>query len=525
MSDIDRGRADLVAWRETQPSNAWEADPFFQAVLRHSAPEKIDGLADGLSRFGAEVAGRLDALVQENNLHWNLPRLERFDGLGRRVEQIVHHPSYHAAGAGIYGSGVMAAFADHPNMVGVLSRFYLSSQLGEAGHNCPLACTAGVIRVLQELGDPEMKARYLPGLLDRCYGHHLEGAQFLTEVQGGSDVGANATRAEPNGDGSWAIHGEKWFCSNIDADLFLMTARIEGGGTSGLGLFLVPRNLDGGVNAFEVRRLKDKLGTRSMASGEADFVGATGWHVGEIGAGFKNMMRLVIHTSRLFNAVACIGAGRRAFVTAWTYAQHRRAFGHTIGQYPLVADHLASMESALRAALAGTFEMIAIQDAIDAGAATEAEASFQRLAVNINKMSTAIRMRELVIDAIEVLGGNGAIETFSVLPRLLRDLIVFENWEGTHNTLVMQAYRDMTRYKVHQGFFAHLAQQGGLEGPRAELEDRLIQVLGMPAIEASLALKPLLLRLSELQQASAWRRVDEHDPLLARFVRRLGLQD
>src|SRR5690606_16204596 len=130
-------------------------------------------------------------------------------------------------------------------------------------------------------------------------------------------------------DGTWRIFGEKWFCSNIDADVFLMTARPEGAGagTSGLGLFLVPRHLDDGrVNGFYVRRLKDKLGTRSMASGECDFNDAVAYHMGPVGSGFKNMMQLVINTSRLFNAVGCVGVMRRALVTARQYAKYRRAF-------------------------------------------------------------------------------------------------------------------------------------------------------------------------------------------------------
>lgn len=514
-----RGRDALVAWTQAQPSNAYTSDKHFRRVLAHYAGERLERIEPDLVRFGEEVARTVDGLVRENNLNANLPRLERYNAVGVRTEQIVHHPTYHEAGRYIYGSGVMEAYSEHPNHLGALARFYVSSYNGEAGHNCPLACTAGVIRVLQELGSDELKQRYLQRLLDRDYDRHYEGAQFLTEVQGGSDVGANAVRAVQAPDGTWRVHGEKWFCSNIDADLFLMTARPEmdgkaGEGTRGLGLFLVPRMLeDGRVNEFKVRRLKDKLGTRSMASGEADFEGAVAFHMGEVGEGFKNMMELVINTSRIYNAVGCSGVARRAYVTANTYAKYRTAFGQAIVDYPLVQEHLADMRAVLEAMTSGTFYIVELQDRIEAKNARPSDFGFQRLAVNLNKMATAKLARWMVVQGIEVLGGNGAIESFSVLPRLLRDAIVYENWEGTHNTLLMQMYRDMTKYRVHEAFMTELKRltsaPGACERRGAELRGRadelgaqLDRVLTLPAEVAPVHLRPLMDEVAHLMYAA-----------------------
>jgi len=351
-----------------------------------------------------------------------------------------------------------------------------------------------------------MKGKWLPGFLNRDYDQHLEGAQFLTEVQGGSDVGANATRAVRADDGMWRIYGEKWFCSNIDADVFLMTARPEDapGGTRGLGLFFVPRNLpDGSVNEFRVRRLKDKIGTRSMASGECDFTGAVAYHMGEVGEGFKNMIQLVINTSRIFNAVSTVAGGRRAYFVAQTYAQHRTAFGQPIANYPLVQETLADTRATLDAATSGTFHTVWLADLIDGGQATELQRGFQRMAVNLNKTRTAKTNREAVVDSIEILGGNGAIETFSVLPRLLRDSIVSENWEGTHNTLIMQILRDAQKYRVHEAFFAYLdglleadgvCRRRGPELRRALRDDEaaMDEALGKELAPASVELRPIL---------------------------------
>lgn len=500
------GRQALLDWEAAQPDNFYTTDGHFRRVLSVYAGERLGEMEEDLVRFGRECATVVDELVRENNVHANNPRLERYTGIGVRVEKIEHHPTYHEAGRYIYGSGVMEAYKDHPNSLGVLARFYVSSYLGEAGHNCPLACTAGVIRVLQELGTDDLQKKYLDRFLDRDYARHFEGAQFLTEVQGGSDVGANATRAVQADDGTWRIYGEKWFCSNIDADVFLMTARPENApdGTRGLGLFFVPRRLeDGSVNEFRVRRLKDKIGTRSMASGECDFTGAVAYHMGEVGEGFLNMMQLVINTSRVYNAVSTVAGGRRAYVTAQTYAMHRTAFGHPIIEYPLVQETLADTRATLDAAVSGTFHTVWLADRIDAGDASDLERGFQRFAVNLNKMRTAKTNREAVVDSIEILGGNGAIETFSVLPRLLRDSIVSENWEGTHNTLIMQILRDSQKYRVHEAFTGYLDQlleEDGVcarRGPelRAALREnkaRIDEILAMSPTAAPVELRPVL---------------------------------
>jgi alkylation response protein AidB-like acyl-CoA dehydrogenase len=516
-----KGRSDLQAWDASQPENAYTADSHFKRVLPlYASQEPFEDLDAELTRFGAEVAGPVDELVRRNNLHENLPRLERYTGIGERIEQVDHHPTYHEAGSYIYGSGIIAAYEMHPNTTGVLSRMYVSSYNGEAGHNCPVACTAGVVRVLQEIAPDELREKYLPGFLDRDYDNHLEGAQFLTEVQGGSDVGQNATRAVEQADGSYRLFGEKWFCSNIDADVFLMSARIERAnastqdsstqeGTRGLGLFFVPRQLDSGeVNNFTVRRLKDKLGTRSMASGECDFRGAVAYHMGEPKDGFKNMMRLVINTSRLFNAMACMGLARRAYVTAQTYAEHRVAFDQPIINYPLVKETLANVKAEIDACVSASMHLSWLQDRMDSGQASDAEKQFFRMALNLNKVRTAKSARYACVEGIEILGGNGAIETFSVLPRMLRDSIVCENWEGTHNTLQMQIMRDMQKYGVHEGFFAYV--NGLLEACRdednqsvdavrkslGESMEALGKIAKMDLGQATLAMRPQMDRLA-----------------------------
>jgi alkylation response protein AidB-like acyl-CoA dehydrogenase len=466
MSETQRqARADLQNWQESQPSNVYTANPQLERLLAHHLGAA--GLAAArphLERFGGLVMSKLDPAAIVGNRPWNLPRLDRWSAIGERQEAIEHHPSHGTCGEAIYEDGrVIAVYENPASNTLAQALFYLSSHAGEAGHNCPVACTAGVVKALQAVGSDELKSRWLPGLLSDRFAERLDGAQFLTEVQGGSDVGANDVRATADGEAlgttRWRITGEKWFCSNADADLILMTARVDrvGSGTRGLGLFLVPRLLeDGSVNHFAFRRLKDKLGTRSMASAEIDFEGAVGYAVGPVDAGFKTVMHHVINTSRLYNSLGCTGIAQRAYTIADAYARRRRAFGHPILGYPQVQEMMANMRSTVMALLAGCLELAAGADAAELGTLDDDGLAFLRVTTNLVKLSSCQHSHRAVLTGIETLGGNGAIESFSVLPRLLRDNVVYENWEGTHNTLVAQTMRDFARLGLHEPVFARL---------------------------------------------------------------------
>lgn len=459
-------RADLHAWQDLQPANVYQSNRLLQRLLRHhlGAARHQDHEAH-LSTFGELVMSKLDPAAIIGNRPWNLPRLERWSPIGERIEAIEHHPTHATCGEAIYEDGrVIAVYSEPASNTLAQAVFFLSSHTGEAGHNCPVACTAGVVKALSAAGSPELQGRWLPGLLSGRYSERLDGAQFLTEVQGGSDVGANAVVAKPDGEAMgttrWRIHGEKWFCSNADADVILMTARVEenGDGTRGLGLFLVPRLLDDGrINHYKYRRLKDKLGTRSMASAEIDFEGAVAYAVGDVSNGFRTVMNHVINTSRLYNTLGCAGIAQRASYVADAYARRRRAFGQPILEYPQVQEMVADMRVTAMGLLAGGLELAGAADAQERGELDQEGRGFLRVMTNLVKLSSCQHSHRVVLTAIETLGGNGAIESFSVLPRLLRDNVVYENWEGTHNTLVAQTYRDFARLGLHGAVLDRLA--------------------------------------------------------------------
>jgi hypothetical protein len=260
------------------------------------------------------------------------------------------------------------------------------------------------------------------------------------------------------------------------------------------------------TNGFHIRRLKDKLGTRTLASAELDFEHALAYPIGPLDAGFKTTVELVLNTSRLLNAVSCAGVMRRAAIEGGTYACHRRAFGQAIASYPLVQEAVADCVSENYAAVAAGFALAGMLDEIETGTGTEDTKAIYRLLVNLNKYMTSVRGSEVVHRAIEVLGGNGAIESFSILPRLYRDMVVLESWEGTHNVLCLQVLRDIQRYGLHEPYFQWLA--GLLDAVTA----RMLQASREAVANALERAKRLLERIAALsqdaQQAHARRLAD-----------------
>ncbi len=473
MSTPDIARQNLARWRELAGRDYFACDPHFQSLLAFHGREH---LAPELHAFGT-TAAELDAKVSLTNRDENLPRLRRWSDHGERIEEVVFHPAYHDIGRAYYNTGVMAKYAQAGREFETLALTYIAGQNGESGHTCPFACTSGLIKILQ--GAPAgYPADWMPRLLDRDYDTHMHGAQFLTEVQGGSDVGANAVVAEP-AEGGWSrITGEKWFCSVADAQLMLVTARTtDAKGTRGVGAFAVPRHLpDGRLNDFHLRRLKFKLGTKSMASGEIDFQGALGWPVGD----FKDTVGVVLNTSRLFNAVVSTGLLQRAAREADSYARTREAWGQPILRFPAVARNIANLHTQACASRGLTFALAALADTRALGQSTETQEGAWRMLVNLNKYWTSFQCTAGIRDAIEMLGGNGAIEEFSVLPRLLRDSIVCEQWEGPHNILCQQVLRDSARLGLHEPMFAWLESLAGPHPLLDHARQRWDQLLALP---------------------------------------------
>ncbi|GEM_PF-920538 len=437
----------LKDFKGIESCNFFEQDKGFHELLHFlKGASEADRLSSILRNWGTKLKG-WNELANEAARPEKLPRVEKYDRVGNRIEEIVLPLETRTFRKEVVESGIF----ESQNEIEKFSKIYLLAHLGEAGVTCPLACTDGLIRVLEAQGSDFLKQTWLPLL--KSSQTPLAGAQFITEQSGGSDVGAIEGVAKPNADGSFSLSAEKWYCSATD-EFFLVAARPEGApeGTKGLAIFFVPRTLEENgikrVNQLSIRRLKNKLGTQSLPTAEIDFEGSKAFLIGEAHKGFHHLMTYVLNASRMHNSANCLGLVRRAFLEARNYANQRVAFGKEIIQYPLVQESLLSLQATLYAKRALFFWMLKKIDQNGFIAQDPEENFWQRCLVNLMKYRTAIITTDQVKNAILVMGANGIIEDFSILPRLLRDSLIVETWEGAHNILCLQILRDGLRFNL-----------------------------------------------------------------------------
>lgn len=460
--------------------NWYEDDELLQRLLtRHAGPAAQEARTN-LVDWGALCAGTLRELAEESARLENRPRLRHFDAYNHRVDEIVLPASTRRALEIVEGEHRLGAVHGNPHVF--TAKWYLYLQNGEAGVGCSLACTDGMVRALEQLGDRPVHADVVHRIRQSRPERYIHGAQFVTEIQGGSDAAANLLEARQDG-ARWALHGPKWFCSNVNADYFLVTARPTGAepGVRGVGLFLVPAYTDDVRllrNGYTIDRLKDKVGTCELATAEVTFAGAAAYPVGPLDRGLANTISLVLVTSRF----ACIAVSaaflRRAERIAAAYARFREAFGRRLMEFPLVRDALAEIQAGRERTFASLLALLAMWRAAErSGSETSTEALDFRYLMSLAKPVLTREATDLVHEAIMVLGGNGVEERFSPLPRLWRDAIVMETWEGPHNVLFTQALHDMTRYGVDPAaFVARVAGEA-----RADLARELSQILASSA--------------------------------------------
>ena len=282
----------------------------------------------------------------------------------------------------------------------------------------------------------------LPQVTSQDFDTLRQGAMFMTEQGAGSDVSATEVTAEPQEDGTWRLYGDKWFCSNPDAGFAMVLARSEPQpGLRGVSLFLLPRDLPGGEhNRYRILRLKDKLGTRSMASGEIRLEGAQAWLVGERGRGFKQMADM-INNSRLSNGMRAAGLMRRAVTEAVYFSQHRRAFGKRLIDMPLMQRQLVKMTVWAEQARSLMFQTArALADADQGGD----DPALARILTPLIKFRACRDARKVTGDAMEVRGGCGYIEEWTE-PRLVRDAHLGSIWEGTSNIVALDVIRAIVK--------------------------------------------------------------------------------
>jgi acyl-CoA dehydrogenase len=447
-------------------SSLFDADPTLAAVTSLYLPADLHRhLLPHLARMGALAGGELDelALVADKNP----PVLQPRSRTGRDQQRILKHPAYVALEKVAFSDYGLAAMSHRAGVLGwpapmpPAAKYALSYLLVQAefGLCCPLSMTDSLTRTLRKFGAPALVERYLEGLTTQDFDALCQGAMFMTEQGAGSDIAATAVRAEPDGD-DWRLWGDKWFCSNPDAGLAMVLARIDGApdGMSGVSLFLLPRHLDDGTpNALQIVRLKDKLGTRSMASGEVRLQGARAFLVGEAGRGFQQMADMV-NNSRLSNGMRAAGLMRRACTEALHVAREREAFGRRLIELPLMRRQLLKLVLPTEQARTMLFQAA---DALRRSDAGESGAyALTRILTPLIKFRACRDARRVTGDAMEVRGGCGYIEEWSD-PRLVRDAHLGSIWEGTSNIVALDVFRAIRRDAALPALRAHL--QGLLE--------------------------------------------------------------
>ncbi|CAI49558.1 acyl-CoA dehydrogenase [Natronomonas pharaonis DSM 2160] len=491
---------DYGALDEGRGCNYWELDPTLQFEAERIYPDDdFEWAEEVLSEFGdvlghrmADTADRIDKEGHE---------LCSFDKFGERRNEVEYHPLIEEQERITYEEFGVTHDAFHAppgrdEPVGLSHTLMMQTLLSyvDAGFCCPVSMTTGAAIVLDKFDDGELSS-YFEGLTARDLDTHIEGAMFLTEEQGGSDVGANETRAEPveaddsvaaadiDRDRIYRLHGEKWFCSNIDAEGALALARTPGApeGVDGLSLFLVPRTKpDGEVNEAHFRRLKDKLGTISVPTGEIQFEGAEAYLVGEEGRGFKYMSEMM-NFERLTNATGALGVMGRGLLEAKVRAAQREAFGDAIDEYPLLRRDLVDMSVDYEAAAAFSFEAARTLDERERQGDDSDAYQLMRLFIPVAKYKTARMSVDMSSYAMEILGGNGYVREHTT-ERLLRDAQVLPIWEGPSNILALDVLRAFNREDAHEALVPYLqAKLDAVEHPALEplagtVEERFVEL-------------------------------------------------
>ncbi|MEX0368720.1 MAG: acyl-CoA dehydrogenase family protein [Ruegeria sp.] len=423
-----------------------QPDPLGDVNLFALDPILTDLAPGPLSGYGARL-GRSETRALARDAQRHTPELNLFDRGGRRLDEVVFHPAYHQMMALSQGAGYASTAWNRGSHVAHAAMVYMASQV-EPGHCCPLTMTYAAVPALQ--ADAALAADWTPKLTARAYDPRILPitekisatlGMAMTEKQGGSDVRANTTQAQRDGD-HWRLTGHKWFCSAPMSDGFLTLAQTD----RGLTCFLVPRWLDGDRNAVHIMRLKDKLGNKANASSEIEYQDALAYQLGDEGRGVQTIIEMVHHT-RLDTAMAPAGLMRGALTHALHWVRHRRAFQKTLIDQPLMQAVLADLILDWQAATRLGLHVAAAFDDPD-------QRPFARIAVALAKFLNNKLCPRVTLEAMEALGGMGYVED-TPMPMFYREAPLNSIWEGSGNVICLDILRTLAREPDAASALAH----------------------------------------------------------------------
>ncbi len=435
-----------MPFRQEPPrlGNQYEDDRALRSYLKRTFPPEVLGEVEpSLHELGGLAGGELYRMQLEDRL--NEPRLTQWDAWGERVDRIEVSPLWRvaerlAAERGLVATAYERRHGAH-SRVHQFALAYLFTPSTDI-YSCPLAMTDGAARVLTTSGNESLVKRVVPHLVSRDPAQFWTSGQWMTELTGGSDVGASETVARRDAEGVWRLYGRKWFTSAAASQMALTLARPEGNGPGGRGLalFLVEtRDAEGRLRNIQVNRLKDKLGTRKVPTAELTLDGTPAEMVGGASDGVRDIAPM-LNVTRLWNGVSAAALMRRGVALARDYARRRAAFGSALAEKPLHADTLAGLQAEAEGALHLAFYAAELTGREEAGELGETGARLLRLVTPLMKLTTGRAAVHVASETIEAFGGAGYVEDTG-LPVLLRDAQVLSIWEGTTNVLSLDALR------------------------------------------------------------------------------------
>ncbi len=487
---MENGRSGTV-------KNFYHQDPNLAFLLKDYLEETFFHWAEKeLEEYGELCANEIDERARHTDREGQ-PKLMKYDKMGNDISFVWRNEGYLKTVKQTYDRGIVGYvhkeipdLGQNGNYIYSFAQGYLLSQT-EPGFYCPVTLTMATAYLIDHYAEKQLKEKFLPHVLSTGEVELYEGATFLTERQGGSDVGANETRAVKEGD-HYRLTGEKYFASNAGAcGIAMVLARIDDQqeGTRGLSLFLVPwKKEDGSNNNLSIRRLKDKLGVKAVPSAEVLLEGSKAYLVGESSKGFSYMAE-ALNLSRLCNAIASVGIMQRAYLEAKSYAYERGAFKQKLKDFPMIRESLVNMKVKQEVEMSAIFSSIALFDKVvnDGQQVSEEDKALNRLLIALVKKESAEQAVHFSHEAIEMHGGNGYIEDF-VTPRLLRDAQVLTVWEGTENILGLEVLRLIHKFNVHHLFFNRMRDELAL----------LPETLANEAVHVYEAMNDLEIKISKL---------------------------
>lgn len=443
---------EFLEWRNSV--DYYADDPFVQKALKHFSGKEWETVDIEARKISKKASYRWRDMAAAIAVPEKRPYMMHYDGHHNRIDRIVRPRETEIMEQEIFGERL---FSDDFSPWVKLIKMLIVYQNGEACVACPITCTEGLVELLEKYADTDETRRILRHCKEGIDGEIAIGAQYLSEIQGGSDVPSNVLEAVKEGD-TWRLYGSKFFCSATHADYVVVTAKPAG--SEKVALFVMPSWLPGNKkkeirNGYTIDRIKWKMGTSELTTGEITFNGAVAYPVGPLDRGVANVVGIVLTYSRLTVGLSAAAFMLRAVREAKKYSEMREAFGVRIKNFPMLKAQMQDIENSARRTAAGAFKLysqfLSLEDEKKSGAAAEQAPGQKKMffmvreLIMLQKIAASWDSTDVIRTAMSIFGGHGVMEDFSSLPRLYRDSAINELWEGPRNVLLTQIHNDLKK--------------------------------------------------------------------------------